>query len=342
LLKRGFKVQRLRPDNVALSLDALSAQPPGTVLIDAGRAYGDSWESIKLLRKNPSTRRAAISFYSLKPEYSGGAVRVLDYLSKPVGTSELAQALQQQGFTNEREARTLLVVDDDPGLLEMHARIVQNLSGDYRVLKARNGREALTLIQQEHPDLVLLDLIMPEMDGFEVLDAMQKLETTRDIPVIVLTGQALAEEEMARLHRSVAAVLGKGVFTVEETLDHVKQTLGVNQKQGAEAQRLVRKAMAYLHKHHAKPLTREKVARYVGVSEDYLTRCFQQELHMPPMTYLTRYRINQAKTLLARGEMNVTLVATTVGFSSEFYFSRVFRREVGVTPSSYRRGQRST
>jgi AraC-like DNA-binding protein len=122
--------------------------------------------------------------------------------------------------------------------------------------------------------------------------------------------------------------------------------LALNHKLGSEAQRLVRKGMAYLHEHYGESLTRDSIARYVGVSEDYLTRCFQQELRMPPMTYLTRYRINQAKTLLAAGERSVAdgsvaEVAEAVGFSGEVYFSRVFRREVGVAPGAYRRGQRA-
>ncbi len=182
---------------------------------------------------------------------------------------------------------------------------------------------------------------MPEMDGFEVLEAMRANDATRNIPVIVLTAKLLTEIDMVRLNRGVATVLNKGLFSVEETLAHIEEVLALNRKLGTEAQRLVRKAMAYLHENYAKPLTREAVARYVGVSEDYLTHCFQQELRMPPMTYLSRYRLNQAKTLLATGDKSVAQVAEATGFSGEVYFSRVFRREVGVAPGAYRRGQRA-
>jgi YesN/AraC family two-component response regulator len=280
-------------------------------------------------------------FYSAQER--GGGVFGLDYLTKPVGTAELGHALQRQGLSeDDKSAKTILIVDDDAGLLDMHAEIVRSHSKAYRILKARNGKEALSMIQQERPDLVLLDLIMPEMDGFGVLEAMQQQETTRHIPVVVLTGQILTQEEMARLNRGVTAVLSKGVFTVEETLAHVQHALATGRGSAVETRQLVRKAMAYIHRYYAEPLSREKIARHVCVTENYLTRCFQQELHVPPMTYLTRYRINQAKALLDSGTMNVAAVAAAVGFSSEFYFNRVFRREVGLAPGAYRRGRRNS
>jgi len=95
--------------------------------------------------------------------------------------------------------------------------------------------------------------------------------------------------------------------------------------------------MAYVHEHYPEVFTRETLARYVGVSEDYLTRCFRQELGLTPMAYLNRYRVSRAKEMLSAGRKSVTEVAIAVGFSDTKYFSRVFRREVGVSPAAYRR-----
>jgi len=142
---------------------------------------------------------------------------------------------------------------------------------------------------------------------------------------------------MARLNRGVATVLSKGVFSAQETLAHVEGALARTGRLGSEAQRLVRKGMAYIHEHYTEPVTREDVARHVSVSEDYLTRCFRQEMGVTPMAYLNRYRVKQARALLAAGEKNVTQVAFAVGFSDSNYFSRVFRQEVGMSPSAYRR-----
>jgi YesN/AraC family two-component response regulator len=237
----------------------------------------------------------------------------------------------------EAATRTFLVVDDDPNTLEMHARIVQNHAPGSRVLKARTGREALALLAQGAVDLVLLDLMMPEMDGFAVLEAMREREAMRDIPVIVVTGQVLTEAEMARLNQGVVRVLSKGGFDLDETLAQVDAALQRQHRLSSEAQRLVRKAMAYVQQNYQETLTRQDLARHVGMSDDYLTYCFRQELGMTPIAYLNRYRVMQAKGLLKETDRTITQIALDVGFSDSGYFSRVFRREAGMSPDAYRR-----
>ena len=101
-------------------------------------------------------------------------------------------------------------------------------------------------------------------------------------------------------------------------------------------QRLTRKAMAYIHEHYGEPIGREDIARYVGVSEGYLSRSFNQETGLSLIHYLTRYRIQQAKQLLVTTDKTITEIAMEVGFSDSNYFSRVFRQEVGVSPLAFR------
>jgi YesN/AraC family two-component response regulator len=190
---------------------------------------------------------------------------------------------------------------------------------------------------RQRPDLVLLDLMMPQLDGFGVLEAMREKDETRNIPVIILTGKILTEKEMIRLNRGVATVLSKGLFSVEETLGHIEKALTRKRKLGSEAQRLVRRAMAYVHEHYAEPISREDIARHLGMSSDYLTHCFRAELGMTFIAYVNRYRVTQAKTLLAESNKSLTEIAMAVGFSDSSYFSRVFRRQVGISPDVYRR-----
>jgi YesN/AraC family two-component response regulator len=218
----------------------------------------------------------------------------------------------------------------------MHARIVHAHSPDHRVFRARNGREALDLLQQKQVDLVLLDLMMPELDGFAVLEAMRERETMRDVPVIVITGQMLTADDIARLNQGVATVLSKGLFSLEETLAHVDTAIKRTRELSAQAQHLVRQAMAYIHEHYAEPISRQDLAGHVALSEDYMTFCFRKELGVTPIAYLNRYRVHQAKQLLADPLKSVTEIALEVGFSDSGYFSRVFRREVGISPEAYR------
>jgi YesN/AraC family two-component response regulator len=230
------------------------------------------------------------------------------------------------------------VVDDDPETLDLHARIVQAHSPRNHVLRAHSGRAALAILGRVHVDLVLLDLAMPELDGYSVLEAMRSRPETRATPVIVMTGQVLDEAQMARLNQGVTAVMGKGLYNLEETLAHLEGALTHARKLNREAQRLVRKAMAFVHAHYAEPLTRGDIARHVGLDADYLTLCFRQELGMTPITYLNRCRIHQAKQLLKQTDASVTAIALQVGFSDSGYFSRVFRREAGLSPDAFRRG----
>jgi YesN/AraC family two-component response regulator len=190
----------------------------------------------------------------------------------------------------------------------------------------------------DQPDLVLLDLMMPEVDGFKVLESMRSRELTRSIPVIVLTGQVLDSQAIEQLRSGVAAVLGKGLFSFEEVLEQVKAVLERSKRLGSEAQRVVRRAMAYIHERYAEDISRDDLARHTGVSERYLTRCFRQETGVTPIVYLNRFRIQQAKILLKSGQTNVTEVALSVGFSDSSYFGRVFRDEVGISPGAYQRG----
>lgn len=236
-------------------------------------------------------------------------------------------------------AHAILVVDDDREILKLHCRLVEQLG--YRALPARSGREALELVAMEHPSLVLLDLMMPELDGFHVLDALRAGETTRDIPVIVLTARALDETDIERLNRGVASIMAKGLFHSSETMQHIQAALEQQRTLVSPTRRLVRRAMGFIHEKYAEPLTREQIAAHVNISPDYLTDCFRQEVGITPMVYLNRYRLRQARELLETTDLKITQIALAVGFSESAHFTRMFQREVGMTPRAWRQGNRA-
>jgi YesN/AraC family two-component response regulator len=251
----------------------------------------------------------------------------------------MTQGLDQkrQIPSRNQQTRTILVVDDEPNTLELHARIVQAHSPSNRVLRAQSGEQALDLLRREPVDLVLLDLQMPGQDGFGVLERMREEERMRRTPVIVVTGQALSEAEMGRLYPGVATVLEKGLFSLDETIAHINAALDHKHRLSGEAQRLVRKAMAFIHEHFAEPITRREIAQHVSIAEDYLTYCFRQELGTTPIKYLQRYRVKRARVLLRESETTITEIARLVGFSDSGYFSRIFHREIGMSPEAFRR-----
>ncbi len=119
-----------------------------------------------------------------------------------------------------RNVRRVAVLEDDPGARRLLRRILQ-ARGPYQILEAENGREGLELIRRERPDLILLDLMMPEVDGFGVLEALQADEELQEIPVIVVTAKELTPDERARLSGHIQALLQKGAFTDEELLREI-------------------------------------------------------------------------------------------------------------------------
>jgi AraC-like DNA-binding protein len=184
---------------------------------------------------------------------------------------------------------------------------------------------------------VLLNLMTPTVDGFDMLEAMQLDEGLRNVPVIVLTAQMLAQRDIARLSDAITAILIQDLFTVEETLAHIKQVLTGNKKLHRATRHMVHEVMVYIHERYAEPLTRDTLANFATVSSRHLTRCFAAEVGISPIAYLNRYRIREAKRLLRGGEGIIIEIARAVGFSNNAYFDVVFRREVGLAPSDYRR-----
>jgi signal transduction histidine kinase/DNA-binding LacI/PurR family transcriptional regulator/DNA-binding response OmpR family regulator len=344
LTDHGFSIQVMRLDQEELYLSNLSTSPPGAVILDLAPASELGWQIIKQLKENPNTQDIPVLFYSLVTEQETGSVIEFDYLTKPVNAETLLNTLQRYGLKGASGSKvfSVLIIDDEPGILDLHATMIQSQMKNCRVITASNGRQGLEIMRGQRPDLVLLDLMMPEIDGFSVLNRMQEEQMLRNIPVIILTAQLLTEKEMLRLNQGVTAVLGKGIFSQKEMMTRVEMILSRSKRLGSESQRLVQRSMAYIHENYPQPIARADIAEHLNVNEQYLSRCFKNEIGVGPMTYLSRFRIERAKRLLEEESLSITQIALEVGLSSQSYFSRIFLREVGVSPSDYRKGIRSS
>ncbi|HVM72305.1 MAG TPA: substrate-binding domain-containing protein [Anaerolineales bacterium] len=332
LRERGFVLRTYQVDEQVEWLSDVLAAPPAALIIGEHLAAREGWAIIGTLKRQPSTEHIPVLAYSLDEGRDQGELLELNYLHKPLQLEQLAEELQR--YCPGMEQRLVLIVDDDPGILDLHSRLVKQIG--CQALTARNGRAALEVIEHTLPDLILLDLMMPEMDGFAVIEALQARETTRAIPVIVLTAHLLSEAELERCNHGVSAILSKGVFSTAETLNHIEAALTRQHTLGKATQQIVRQAMACIHTRYSEALSREDIANHIGISPDYLTDCFRQELGIPPMIYLRRYRIRQARELLETTDMSIMQVALEVGFSESAHFTRTFQREVGKTPRAYR------
>ena len=124
-----------------------------------------------------------------------------------------------------REVPHIAIVDDHEPARILLRRVLQSL-GEFTISEATNGTEAIALARREHPDLILLDLMMPDTDGFQVIEALRADPTTANIPIIAVTAKALTSDEKRRLSGQIAKLLQKGEFLTDELLDEIRALLG--------------------------------------------------------------------------------------------------------------------
>lgn len=145
-----------------------------------------------------------------------------DYLVKPIMEEDLVAALDRLNSNPGRHQ--VLIVDDHAGDRNLLRRMIESQSG-YEVVEAAGGEEAIDLMEQLSPHIVILDLLMPEVDGFTVLESIKSDEMTRSIPVIVVTAKELDDEDHSRLNHRVEALMHKGVLRQDELLEDVAAAL---------------------------------------------------------------------------------------------------------------------
>jgi CheY-like chemotaxis protein len=180
---------------------------PDVILLDVLMPRVSGWDALRSLKESPETRAIPVIIMSVVENRAYGlALGAVDYLVKPLGRSELLGALTRAGVLASR--RPLLVVDDDP---DVRALLEQELAASgYSVRSVDGGAAALAHLERETPAAVLLDLIMPPPDGFDVLYRIREDPRLRDLPVIVITAKELTEEDRKRLTGSALRVLRKG------------------------------------------------------------------------------------------------------------------------------------
>ena len=251
----------------------------------------------------------------------------------------------------------ILIVDDDA---EIAHYIKTELSDWYRFEHARNGKEGLKMLLTGKYDLVISDVMMPVMDGVTMLKKIKGNSNVSDIPVILLTSKSEVENRLEGLRKGADAFLAKP-FNMEELhilidnlVDNVRRIRG--KYSGAQGQKakieqiqvkgnndaLMERVMKYMNEHLTDPdLNVEKLTEDVGISRAQLHRKLKEIAGVSAGEFIRNLRLEQAARLIEEGQINITQVAYSVGFSNQTHFSTVFKKHYGMSPSEYAETKRN-
>jgi PAS domain S-box-containing protein len=187
------KAQQLRPD--AITLDVLMSG-------------GNGFETLVALRKSPETANIPIIIVSIVDQKQVGfALGAADYLLKPIRKPVLLETIRKHVPHQTDDDAAILLVDDDPKTLELLEETLR--SAGYETQSVRSGARALEVLSSKLVSAVLLDLLMPGMDGFEVIRHVREQATLKELPILVMTAKTLAHEEIALLSRETQALFQK-------------------------------------------------------------------------------------------------------------------------------------
>jgi signal transduction histidine kinase/CheY-like chemotaxis protein len=194
---------------------------PAAITLDVVMPDLDGWTVLAAIKGDPELADIAVVLMTIVDDkHRGYSLGATEYMIKPVSREDLSRVLRS---ICGAVGRHLLLVDDDDAMRQwMRSALEQD---KWEVVEAENGRVALTRLEEAQPDVIILDLMMPEMDGFEFLVEMRSRAAWRDIPVLIVTAKDLTAEDHARLDGDVARVLLKGAPELDELLREVSRVL---------------------------------------------------------------------------------------------------------------------
>jgi CheY-like chemotaxis protein len=223
LRTHGYQVIAItQPQQV---IQRLKETKPYAITLDIMMPHKDGWQVIQEIKKDPDTSEIPVIICSIVEErdkaYQLGAV---DYLVKPILEDELVSAVNRLNLPQEKQINEILVIDDDPNVFQLVEIALRNETG-YQLTFANGGFAGLERLKEQKPDGIILDLMMPDLDGFSILETMQGDSQLRNIPVIILTAADLTLEERMRLEQNKREILEKENFKSNQLINFLENAL---------------------------------------------------------------------------------------------------------------------
>ncbi|MCO6492827.1 MAG: response regulator, partial [Phaeodactylibacter sp.] len=271
------------------------------------------------------------------------------------GPSPAVAASARRGGMSLRSTSTdsplVLIIEDNADVTEY---IISCLDKDYALQTARNGREGVEKALEIVPDVILSDVMMPEMDGFEVCRILKSSRATSHIPIVLLTAKATQEDKVAGLSQGADAYLTKP-FDKEELLVRLKNLAAVSQRLrerlseapagGAWASEQEQQEAAFLRELTAiieanlgdEDFDTTRLCRAVALGRTQLHNKLKALTGTPTATFIRSVRLRKAKALLESTDLPIGDIAAQVGYKDFSHFSRSFGKEFGMSPSEVRK-----
>ena len=245
----------------------------------------------------------------------------------------------------------VLIVEDEENIREL----LKDILSDYTVQETCDGLEAMNEIERNHPDIIISDIMMPHMDGWELISKLKSSVKTSHIPIIGISAKATVEDQINAYNQGVNAYIAKPfhprqvISTVENLLsrqgllkDYFNSSLSsVKLKDGivlhSEDEELIQHVTEYVKNNiDDESLSPSSIAEFVGVSKATLYRMFKEIMDKTPSEFVRGIRLEYAAKLLRTTKMTVSEIMFKCGFSNKSYFYREFFKQYGVSPKSYR------
>jgi CheY-like chemotaxis protein len=220
LIKEGFCVYAAASGEEGLRLARQS--PPVAIILDVMMLDMEGWRVLLALKADPEMRDIPVIMMTMVSELECGfTLGAADIATKPIDRARLSQILKK--YACPHPPCSVLLVEDNPATREVTRAMLEKEG--WKVREAENGRVALDCIERERPSLILLDLMMPEMDGFEFTVRMRRHPEWRSIPIVVLTARDLSGDERRRLNDCVETVLQQAGDSCETMLHQLCELL---------------------------------------------------------------------------------------------------------------------
>ncbi len=218
LTKHGYHVKTCAEGEEGLAL--ARTFKPDIIVLDVVLPGIDGWSVLTELKADPELSKIPVVMVSFIQDPSKGfSLGAADYITKPIDWKRLTDVLE--GFRSKGEPIHVLVVEDDKITRELLESVVRGAG--FQVAQAEHGRDALESMKVQVPDLILLDLMMPVMNGFEFMKALRGDPKSREIPVIVLTSKDVTDEERRILEGGGSKIMSKGSYGMQDLLEEIRR-----------------------------------------------------------------------------------------------------------------------